>query len=811
MPSKNITDKNESDPWIISITRPNGYLHSEAFREAAEALKENFRSQGDTAIIEENTTSITTKTIILGAHLLEDFPDESNAYIYNLEKLPKFNFEENQTYKKILSKANVIDYCTQNINILGNMGIKARGMIRIWHCKKWERIHRPSKPTYHVLVIGSITERRAGLIKELEANGIKILTLFGRYGFERDLAIGSCELVLNIHAYENDDIFEIAQMGYLASNNIPFVSEISKLEENESEIKGLISWCDESNMVEIIKRKLGQNKAELLKNTAEICNAAKNLGIQKKEIFTDENSYTQKNDLLPQPSFINLGCGRVFDPEMLNIDSSENSLCDTLLNIENVESLPMKINSKRHGELYIEKNSIDLIIANEFLEHVGDLVKVMTIIKDLLKPGGMLKLTVPYDLSYGAWQDPTHRRAFNERSFWYYDQWCWYLGWNDYKLRTLSIELGNRENTFDNKNKNSAKNEGQEPLFKNQNMPRAITHIEALLIKDTLSIIKKPDEIIEIEAKIDSHRSLSNSTRRIYYKALQTHTMLMENNEQKKPQRGITLLQKQILPFVTLCTPTRNRQKFLPLAQQWILEQKYPKDKIEWLIVDDSDNNEPDFTPGGDLEGLKINYVKLEGPIKLGKKRNIVNTLAEGEILINIDDDDYYYPERISHAVDVLTEEISIQFAGSNLLLVYFLDDDSLWLSNPGKNICCAGSFAYKRSFIERTFYDNHSNNGEEIAFTSEYTEQFAELEENKTMICIAHDKNTWDKNTNKKMALAGIINKNLFQRLEWFDTCNKDLFNWRTAYRALNEGKDLTENKKENFWANRIVERLIR
>ena len=179
MPSKNITDKNESDPWIISITRPNGYLHSEAFREAAEALKENFRSQGDTAIIEENTTSITTKTIILGAHLLEDFPDESNAYIYNLEKLPTFNFEENQTYKKILSKANIIDYCSQNINILGNMGIKPRGMIRIWHCKKWERIHRPSKPTYHVLVIGSITERRAGLIKELEANGIKILTLFG--------------------------------------------------------------------------------------------------------------------------------------------------------------------------------------------------------------------------------------------------------------------------------------------------------------------------------------------------------------------------------------------------------------------------------------------------------------------------------------------------------------------------------------------------------------------------------------------------------------------------------------------------------
>ncbi len=811
MPSKNINDKNESDQWTISITRPNGYLHSEAFREVAEALKENFRSQGNAAIIEENTARLTNKTIILGAHLLEDYPEECNAYIYNLEKLPTLDFKKNHTYKNILGKANIIDYCSQNIKILKKMGIIPRGILRIWHCKKWERIHRPSKPTNPVLVIGSITDRRAKIIKNLEKNGINVITLFGKYGFERDLAIGSCELVLNIHAYENDDIFEITRMGYLASNNIPFVSEISRLEENESQIKDLISWCDESNMVGIIKRKLGQNKAELMKNTEEICNAAKNLGIQNIKVFNGGNNYTRKVEKLSQPSFINLGCGRVFDPEMLNIDSSDNSLCDTLLNIENVESLPIKINSKRHGELYIEKNSIDLIIANEFLEHVGDLVKVMTIIKDLLKPGGMLKLTVPYDLSYGAWQDPTHKRAFNERSFWYYDEWCWYLGWNDYKLRIISIELGNRENNFDYKNNNSDKVESREPLVNNQTTPRAITHIEALLIKDILPIAKKPDKIIEIEAKIDSHRSLSNSTRRIYYKALQDHNKLTAKIEQKTPPKGITLLQKPIYPLVTLCTPTRNRQKFLPLAQKWILEQNYPKDKIEWLIVDDSDNNQPKFTPQGDTEGLKINYIKLEGPIKLGRKRNIVNTIAEGEILINIDDDDYYYPERISHAVEVLTRGSSIQFAGSNLLLVYFLDDDSLWLSNPGKNICCAGSFAYKQSFIERTFYDNHSSNGEEIAFTSEYTERFAELEENKTMICIAHDKNTWDKNTNKKMALAGKINKNLFQRLEWFDSCNKDLFNWRTAYRALNEGKDLKENKKEEFWANRIIDRLIR
>ncbi len=41
----------------------------------------------------------------------------------------------------------------------------------------------------------------------------------------------------------------------------------------------------------------------------------------------------------------------------------------------------------------------------------------------------------------GAWQDPTHVRAFNENSWIYYDQWAWYLNWFDYKLITGKLEF----------------------------------------------------------------------------------------------------------------------------------------------------------------------------------------------------------------------------------------------------------------------------------------------------------------------------------------------------------------------------------
>lgn len=58
---------------------------------------------------------------------------------------------------------------------------------------------------------------------------------------------------------------------------------------------------------------------------------------------------------------------------------------------------------------------------------------------DLLRDGGELHVSVPYELSCGAWQDPTHVRAFNENSWLYYTKWAWYLGWRDHRFDLVSL------------------------------------------------------------------------------------------------------------------------------------------------------------------------------------------------------------------------------------------------------------------------------------------------------------------------------------------------------------------------------------
>ena len=41
------------------------------------------------------------------------------------------------------------------------------------------------------------------------------------------------------------------------------------------------------------------------------------------------------------------------------------------------------------------------------------------------------------------------------------------------------------------------------------------------------------------------------------------------------------------LPFVTICTPTFNRRPFIPIMIKCFQHQTYPKDRMEWIIVDD--------------------------------------------------------------------------------------------------------------------------------------------------------------------------------------------------------------------------------
>ena len=136
---------------------------------------------------------------------------------------------------------------------------------------------------------------------------------------------------------------------------------------------------------------------------------------------------------------LNLGSGRDRRDECVNADIRTDVGADWLVDISKPLA-PTTIDWC--GEpLEIKPGTFSKIIAIDVLEHIPDLVAAMTNCRDLLEMGGEMHISVPYDLSLGAWQDPTHVRAFNENSWVYYCAWAWYLGWTGSRFNMEHLEF----------------------------------------------------------------------------------------------------------------------------------------------------------------------------------------------------------------------------------------------------------------------------------------------------------------------------------------------------------------------------------
>ena len=140
-------------------------------------------------------------------------------------------------------------------------------------------------------------------------------------------------------------------------------------------------------------------------------------------------------------SCLNLGSGKDFRDDCFNVDVDGTWNPDAVLDLSAVDLAEggMTLSTQRFGHVTLGPGCFDRIVANDVLEHVPDLMKLMTTCLGLLRPGGCFEISVPYDLSFGAWQDPTHVRAFNERSWLYYTDWFWYMGWSEARFVVDSL------------------------------------------------------------------------------------------------------------------------------------------------------------------------------------------------------------------------------------------------------------------------------------------------------------------------------------------------------------------------------------
>ena len=203
-------------------------------------------------------------------------------------------------------------------------------------------------------------------------------------------------------------------------------------------------------------------------------------------------------------------------------------------------------------------------------------------------------------------------------------------------------------------------------------------------------------------------------------------------------------------PFVSVITPTYNRRRFIPYLIQCYKEQTYKLDRMEWVILDDGQDKVQDLFQEAAKTIPNIRYYPLDEKLTIGAKRNKLNDLATGEIIIAMDDDDYYCPDRVKHAVHSLKSKPNVELAGSSEIYLYYSDIQQIYKFGPyNPNHATNGTMAWRKSYSDKHRYDEFVTHSEEKSFLDEYKNPMVQLNPFKVMLVMAHSENTFDK---KKM-----------------------------------------------------------
>lgn len=195
------------------------------------------------------------------------------------------------------------------------------------------------------------------------------------------------------------------------------------------------------------------------------------------------------------------------------------------------------------------------------------------------------------------------------------------------------------------------------------------------------------------------------------------------------------------------------RINFLKILSKCIIKQDYPS-IMEWIIIDTSFTgyNKSNNDLSEIVEELRNNE-KLPKIIyhratktTIGGWRNESANLVSGDIIVCMDDDDYYPPNRVSHAVEKLASK-SVLIAGCDKLYFYDVHFNSVYsFKGFGNNHSTNNCLAYWKEYLINHSYDEVVLNGEEESFTKKYSEQMIQLESDKTILHFNHTTNTYDK-----------------------------------------------------------------
>jgi SAM-dependent methyltransferase len=431
----------------LCIVQPAGYVHSLGFLDQARYFRHQFRRMGAEVSLAKNRLRHDAVNFVFGAHLGFDaaLRERHTCVFVNLEQLGRGGAPVSDDYLKLLAGSAVVEYDADNIAAYTSHAadVPVFPLLFAPYLKPAQSMPLEVRPI-DLLFIGSMNPRRLEMLQRIEATGRRVAKFdHPLYGPERDEVILQAKAVVNLHFYPTSR-FEQARVSHCLSLGTPVLSERRPQTRPHEAFEDCVSWFDETSLDEVFGRQFGtpaffeQARAQLQRFEAS----------DPIEAYADIMAFAVgyarvHQERRPQepwrPTRINLGSGKDYKPGWFNIDILERAQPDLVLDLGQPVQWPHRASSSYGGDMLLAEDSVDMIFANNVLEHVPDLPTLMGNCLALLKTGGQFIIEVPYEHAATAWQDPTHLRALNEKSWLYYTDWFWYLGWFEHRFQLVQF------------------------------------------------------------------------------------------------------------------------------------------------------------------------------------------------------------------------------------------------------------------------------------------------------------------------------------------------------------------------------------
>lgn len=200
-------------------------------------------------------------------------------------------------------------------------------------------------------------------------------------------------------------------------------------------------------------------------------------------------------------------------------------------------------------------------------------------------------------------------------------------------------------------------------------------------------------------------------------------------------------------PFISVITPTYNRRQFIPTLIEIYKNQTYSKDKMEWIILDDGSDRVEDLFIEAAKKIPNIRYIYNSEKKTIGAKRNRLNEEAKGDIIVAMDDDDYYPPTKIASIVTAFNKNPKINLAGSSQMYLYYTSDKKIYSVGPyNPNHATNGTMSYRKVYSKKNKYNEYVTHAEEMQFLENYKNPMIQIDPRKAILVICHTDNTFDK-----------------------------------------------------------------